>query len=61
MTIDLETKIPYLKTFHEIIYQKGWTFTKSKRVTFISEASKENDILRVETNIDKHRANQDLL
>ncbi|KAF9549355.1 bifunctional farnesyl-diphosphate farnesyltransferase/squalene synthase [Mortierella hygrophila] len=29
MTIDLETKIPYLKTFHEIIYQKGWTFTKN--------------------------------
>ncbi|KAI1320385.1 bifunctional farnesyl-diphosphate farnesyltransferase/squalene synthase [Mortierella claussenii] len=29
MTIDLETKIPYLKTFHEIIYQKGWNFTKN--------------------------------
>lgn len=37
MTIDLETKIPYLKTFHEIIYQKGWTFTKSKRATYTSE------------------------
>ncbi|KAG0202649.1 bifunctional farnesyl-diphosphate farnesyltransferase/squalene synthase [Mortierella sp. GBA30] len=29
MTIDLETKLPYLRTFHEIIYQKGWTFTKN--------------------------------
>ncbi|KAF8982470.1 bifunctional farnesyl-diphosphate farnesyltransferase/squalene synthase [Entomortierella lignicola] len=29
MTIDLDIKIPYLKTFHEIIYQKGWTFTKN--------------------------------
>ena len=32
MTIDLDVKIPYLKTFHEIIYQKGWNFTKSKSV-----------------------------
>ncbi|KAI7831122.1 farnesyl-diphosphate farnesyltransferase [Gamsiella multidivaricata] len=29
MTIDLDVKIPYLKTFDEIIYQKGWTFTKN--------------------------------
>ncbi|CAO3573255.1 unnamed protein product [Mortierella alpina] len=29
MTIDLDTKLPYLRTFHEIIYQKGWTFTKN--------------------------------
>ncbi|KAF9094221.1 bifunctional farnesyl-diphosphate farnesyltransferase/squalene synthase [Mortierella sp. AM989] len=29
MTIDLDVKIPCLKTFHEIIYQKGWTFTKN--------------------------------
>ncbi|KAF9373153.1 Farnesyl-diphosphate farnesyltransferase, partial [Podila verticillata] len=28
MTIDLETKLPVLKTFHEIIYQKGWNFNK---------------------------------
>ncbi|KAG0328708.1 bifunctional farnesyl-diphosphate farnesyltransferase/squalene synthase [Dissophora globulifera] len=27
MTIALDVKIPYLKTFHEIIYQKGWNFT----------------------------------
>lgn len=32
MTIDLDTKLPYLRTFHEIIYQKGWTFTKSTSV-----------------------------
>ncbi|KAF9350983.1 bifunctional farnesyl-diphosphate farnesyltransferase/squalene synthase [Mortierella sp. NVP85] len=29
MTIDLDTKLPCLKTFHEIIYQKGWNFTKN--------------------------------
>ncbi|KAG0051770.1 bifunctional farnesyl-diphosphate farnesyltransferase/squalene synthase [Gryganskiella cystojenkinii] len=29
MTLDLDIKLPYLKTFHEIIYQKGWTFTKN--------------------------------
>ncbi|KAF9169541.1 bifunctional farnesyl-diphosphate farnesyltransferase/squalene synthase [Mortierella sp. AD011] len=29
MTIDLEIKLPYLKTFHEIIYQKGWNFTEN--------------------------------
>ncbi|KAG0321037.1 bifunctional farnesyl-diphosphate farnesyltransferase/squalene synthase [Podila horticola] len=28
-TIDVDTKIPYLKSFHEIIYQKGWSFTKN--------------------------------
>ncbi|KAG0225766.1 bifunctional farnesyl-diphosphate farnesyltransferase/squalene synthase [Actinomortierella wolfii] len=28
MTIDLETKLPLLKSFHEIIYQRGWTFDK---------------------------------
>ena len=38
MTIDLDTKIPYLKTFHEIIYQKGWTFTKSKKATLTSSS-----------------------
>ncbi|KAF9963352.1 bifunctional farnesyl-diphosphate farnesyltransferase/squalene synthase [Modicella reniformis] len=29
MTIDLDTKLPCLKTFHEIIYQEGWNFTKN--------------------------------
>jgi len=29
MTLDLDIKLPYLKTFNEIIYKKGWTFTKS--------------------------------
>ncbi|KAF9585819.1 bifunctional farnesyl-diphosphate farnesyltransferase/squalene synthase [Lunasporangiospora selenospora] len=29
MSIDLDIKIPYLKKFHEIIYQKGWNFTKN--------------------------------
>ncbi|KAG0266982.1 bifunctional farnesyl-diphosphate farnesyltransferase/squalene synthase [Actinomortierella ambigua] len=28
MTIDLDIKLPLLKSFHEIIYQPGWTFDK---------------------------------
>ncbi|KAG9324499.1 hypothetical protein KVV02_006093 [Mortierella alpina] len=43
MTIDLDTKLPYLRTFHEIIYQKGWTFTKS---TFGDSTVLETDVFR---------------
>ncbi|KAG0330423.1 bifunctional farnesyl-diphosphate farnesyltransferase/squalene synthase [Podila horticola] len=29
MTIGVDTKIAYLKTFHKFIYEKGWNFTKN--------------------------------
>ena len=45
MTIDLETKLPVLKTFHEIIYQKGWNFDKSKQGNFQAARNETGTVL----------------
>ncbi|KAF9200958.1 Farnesyl-diphosphate farnesyltransferase [Podila verticillata] len=51
MTLGLDTKIPYLKTFHERIHEEGWNFTKNPMLAKRKDLSKSMGIFFQKINI----------